>query len=82
MAHEGSESASESTKGPSERHKSGMKLESMQVRRAKNGGYIATVHMESTKTGGRNAPPMSYQSEDYVFEDLDKLLAFQRKEFA
>lgn len=55
----------------------GMKLESVSMRQAANGGYIVTCN----KTSERGSEMPAYEANDYAYESFDDAMAFVKSEF-
>jgi hypothetical protein len=55
-----------------------MKVESVSIRKAANGGFLVTCNKTSEKRGN---VPGDYKSEDYVFTSLDEAMGYVASEF-
>ena len=58
-----------------------MTVESVTIRPAANGGYIAECHKKAQSSGGGEMPMPSYESKEYAFSNLDEVSAFLGREF-
>lgn len=58
---------------------SGLKVDSVTVRQAKNGGFIVTCSKSPVNPNAKNGP--SYQSHDYAFSSLDEVANYLGQEF-
>lgn len=69
---------------PSKAGDAGYKLENVSVRRAENGGFIATcARTKKLKPEkGSSYVPTDYQSKDYAFSSFGELSAFLESELA
>lgn len=59
----------------------GMKTDSVNIRPAKNGGFIASCSKSAPSSGPGNSVGSSYESNDYAFTSIDELHRFIDQEF-
>lgn len=68
---------------PKAKDEAGWELEYVSLRKAENGGIIATCNKTKPMKGkGQMGPSRDYQSKDYAFAGVDEALEFARAELA
>lgn len=59
----------------------GMKLDSVAIRKAANGGFIVNCNKSPVQQGGAMSGP-GYSSKDYAFSSIDEVIGYLQKELA
>jgi hypothetical protein len=79
------ESASKMTEAPAPKGEQGWKVESVNIRQAKNGGFIVTCSKTRESAGGSGngagAPGRDYESNDYAFRSMPEVMDYVAQEF-